>query len=260
MSYRAVRATIGGVPRYMDLLARPPMPTGNVISNGTTWIPARSEDFLTPAGLGDVRAAYPHIAFSPEGTGDGKYLADQTVTVANSMLDIHVHHIGSVDAGAQMYFIPHEQTDSWGWTGGRFAVRFRADTSATTYGGVFFLWPTSDTWAEGEMDFPEGDFGGPLAFNHHQVGANPEVNYASGSSGAGWSNWHTAVTEWVPGTSARYYLDGVLMGEVTTTAQVATTEHFWEFQCGAVDGSADGASDTASGHVQIDWYVIYQAA
>jgi hypothetical protein len=236
-------------------------PTGDVVSNGVTWTPALVEDFTVAAGPGAVRAAYPSMALYPEGSGGGKYLADQTVTVHDSIFDIQVRHIGTVDAGAAMAVLTPDPSGTWiGWTGGRFAFRFRADPSAVGYGGVFQLWPTSNVWGEGEMDFPEGAFDSGINLYHHEVGANPQNNYTVAQGLGSWDPWRVAVIEWVPGVSARYYLDGNLVGEVTNPAQVATTAHNFVVQTAAHTDTADGAPDASTGHFQIDWIVIYQAA
>jgi hypothetical protein len=142
----------------------------------------------------------------------------------------------------------------------RFAFRFRADPSAVGYGGVFQLWPTSNVWGEGEMDFPEGAFDSGINLYHHEVGANPQNNYTVAQGLGSWDPWRVAVIEWVPGVSARYYLDGNLVGEVTNPAQVATTAHNFVVQTAAHTDTADGAPDASTGHFQIDWIVIYQAA
>jgi hypothetical protein len=62
-------------------------------------------------------------------------------------------------------------------TYGRYSVRFKADSAMPGYGGVFQLWPSSQVWAEGEMDFPEGSYEGSLNLYHHRVGSNLEQNY-----------------------------------------------------------------------------------
>ena len=38
---------------------------------------------------------------------------------------------------------------------GRFSVRFRSDP-LPGYKAAWLLWPESDNWNEGEIDFPEG--------------------------------------------------------------------------------------------------------
>ena len=250
-------AQIGGAGAGGGEGARTPMPTGDVVSNGVTWTPVRSEDFTTPAAIGAFRTTYSSVELYVEGSGDGKYLGDQTVSADDSMMDIHCHHIGSVDAGAAVAIL--NPSGDWDWIGGRFAIRFRADASAVGYGSAFQLWPSNDVWAEGEMDFPEGGFDGGINLYHHRVGANPEVNYLVASDLGAWSSWHTAVIEWRPGNSVRYYLDDVLVGQVTDPAQVATTAHHWIIQAASHDATADGAPNSSSGHLQVDWFVAYAA-
>ncbi|HEX8555964.1 MAG TPA: glycoside hydrolase family 16 protein, partial [Sphingomonas sp.] len=122
------------------------------------------------------------------------------------------------------------------------------------YGGVFQLWPSSQVWAEGEMDFPEGSYEGSLNLYHHRVGSNPEQNYLVKSGLGKWTDWHTATIEWLPG-SVTYSLDGVVVAKVTDPAQVASTPHNWVFQTASHTGG--DVPNHVQGHVYIDWVVAY---
>jgi len=235
------------------------MPVGPVVSRGRTWTPVKSEDFDTPVPVGGFRDSEYRDTFSlyPEGSGGGKYRGDRTVSVSGGSMRIDNHRIGDVDAGAAGQFIIAE-SGAWAFTGGRFAIRFRADPNAAGYGTAIQLWPTSEVWGEGEMDFPEGDFGGSINLYHHEVGEHPERNLLVREGLGSWADWHTAVTEWIPGVSVHYYLDGELVGEVTDPAQVPSTDHNFVLQTGPHDGSADGAPDGARGTLEIDWVVVYR--
>lgn len=234
------------------------MPVGNVVSDGKTWVPVMSEDFKTTAGLGQVQNIYKNtFPMYPEGTGNGKYLPNETTTVHDSLLDINVHHVGNVDAGAAGQFI--QQNGEWAYTGGRFSIRFRATGNPEGYGAAFILWPYNQNWSEGEIDFPEGELTSGTNLNQHRVGANPEQKSLMLGNVSNWSDWHTATIEWVPGKTLKYYMDGKIIAQETNPANVPTTMHTWVVQTAAVDESTNGAPDSSNGHLLIDWAVAYQA-
>lgn len=67
------------------------------------------------------------------------------------------------------------------------------------------------------------------------------------------SGWHVATTEWAPG-SVKYFLDNRLVG--TSTTKVSSFPMHWVLQA----ETAYGAVPSTSGHVKIDWAVVYQRA
>lgn len=244
------------------------MPTGNITVGSKTWVPYILQDFNTAVPLGGFsgspqagvsypgNAAYPLLSMYPEASGNGKYLPSKTMSVHDGMLDIYVHDVGTQAAGAAMALT--QPNGNWAYTGGRFSIRFRADISAASYGTAIELWPNSDVWADGEIDFPEGDFGGGINMYQHNVGANPGTNYrAHQNLTADWSAWHIATIEWIVGTSITYYLDGAQFEQITDPTQIATSPHNWVIQT-ASHGGDNTASPTAQGHLQIDWYTIHQ--
>lgn len=234
-----------------------PMPVADVSSNGVTWTPIVKEDFSVAAGLGKFRTTYANdLSCYPDGSGDGKYQVGDTVTATQSMMQVHLHTKNGQAEGAACQVI-NPTTNTTTFTGGRFSVEFRAD-SVAGYGAAFMLFPANNVWSEGEIDFPEGPFDGSFNLFQHQRGAHPEVNLLAQTNLGTWGSWHVATVDWKPGASMHYYLDGKLVGQVTTPSQVPTTPHSWTIQTGATasDGTAPAAS---SGNLQIAWVVAYAA-
>lgn len=238
----------------------PTMPADSVVSNGRTWNVVNSCDFTTDMAKGTAidKQYASAIGFYTDPTGaGGKYSWGKTVTVSNSNLDIYMHNENGQGYGAGLAVT--SKTGEWKWLGGRFSVRFRADASAAGYGSAIMLWPASNVWGDGEIDYPEGDFGGSFNLYQHGLGANAASNYLVKSNLGKWSDWHTTTVEWVPGVSLRYYLDGNLVASVTDPANVATAAHHFIIQA-AVHGSGDNPPPplNSQGHFQIDWVHVAQ--
>lgn len=71
------------------------------------------------------------------------------------------------------------------------------------YGTAFLLWPASDVWAEGEVDYPEMGWGGQIKGYVHKIG-DPSVNAAIIDTTVTTSGWHMATIEWLP-TALRFW-------------------------------------------------------
>jgi beta-glucanase (GH16 family) len=154
--------------------------------------------------------------------------------------------------GAAGAFGSHSPASFCKTTYGRYSIRFKV-TGAGGYGTAMMLWPNSDTWSDGEIDYPEGDFDGTMQIFHHTMDpvkcadGCSETDY-SFNTGVGFREWHTANTEWLPG-KVSYYLDGNLLHTVTTS--VPATGHRMTIQM------APTSAPATSGHFLIDWVAIY---
>jgi beta-glucanase (GH16 family) len=127
---------------------------------------------------------------------------------------------------------------------------------------VAMLWPDSDNWGEGEIDFMEVgelDWGNTVYTNFY-----PRGNTATATPGkpsgfrsnvrADGTGWHVATAEWAPG-SVTYWLDGVKLGTTTSSAVPSTRMHLVIQVETAIGLPVPPAS--AAGHVQVDWIVQY---
>jgi beta-glucanase (GH16 family) len=218
------------------------------VGNLPGWTQVYAEDFTTPATSTQVETTYPHLAVYPDGSGDGKYQAEN-VTVSGGMLQIALHNVGGQGQGGALVVKPGT-SDNWGQTYGRYSARVRADY-LPGFGAAIQLWPSDDVWEHGETDYPEGDFSGTVYGYNHQVGANPEVNNTVINTGKPWQAWHTYTVEWTP-LEMRFYLDDILVDRDGDA--VASTARNWVFQAAE---SGTGTASTTSGFLQVDWVAVW---
>ncbi|WP_420370407.1 glycoside hydrolase family 16 protein [Curtobacterium sp. L1-20] len=211
-------------------------PTGNVGSFKQRFV----ENFSTPANAGGPFARTYAKSWQPypDGTG-GTYWSGRQVRGHDGVLDVV---LDGKHGAAGTFGTP---TGAWSHVGGKFSVRARA-TGGTGNGAAFMLWPTSNRWADGEIDFPEGNFEStPMAFQHSMTPGR-EASTTSTATGVSWRYWHTYSVEWIPGRSVTYLLDGRAIR--TVTRDVPTTPHRYMFQVG---------NWGATGHLYIDWVSSY---
>jgi beta-glucanase (GH16 family) len=217
------------------------------------WKRTFSEDFTTNAALGQFpnSAAYSSKWTAYDGFGDtsknGTYSSSKVLSVAGGLLDMYIHTEGST------HYVAAPGVNGWnGQTYGRYTVRFKAD-AIPGYKTAWLLWPTSDDWNEGEIDFPEGDLDGTIAAFSHcaNVGA-PQNNCAYFSTNAKYTSWHTATTEWTKG-KVSFYLDGALIG--TSTSNIPTKPMRWTLQT-ETELSGTPPPNSSAGHVSVDWVTI----
>jgi beta-glucanase (GH16 family) len=127
------------------------------------------------------------------------------------------------------------------------------------------LWPISENWNEGEIDWPEGNLNGKMypasavkgSYKDGRMTFQPPVRVYSPTDS---SDWHVATTEWTPG-KVKWFWDGVLVSETSVPSGVPTTRFRWTLQAETEVGE-DAAVPTTevAGHLQIDWAVQYAYA
>jgi Glycosyl hydrolases family 16 len=223
-----------------------PLPTGDLPG----WTSVFAEDFTANVAQGSFPGPYAATWMSYHGFADTYRGGDYNqgiISVQNGALDLFLHSRG----GRPQVAAPIPLVDGkWGGqTYGRFSVRFSADPVAG-YKAAWLLWPDSNNWADGEIDFPEGALDGTLWGFHHCVG-RPTSNCHWFDTKVGFTGWHTATIEWSPGRIV-YLLDDVVVGN--TTNRVPTGPMHWVLQT-----ETDHVADTAtSGHVLIDWVTIHR--
>jgi hypothetical protein len=239
------------------------MPKGTVVSGGRTWTQTLAQDFNTPAALGEFAGKYQGWAGydwaedtsrnlgRPMGKR-GLYNSYETVTVKDSVLDVHVH----TKDGQPTVCAITPVTPEYGQLYGRFTVRWRSD-SVPGYKVAWLLWPNSEVWADGEIDFPEGELGGEIQGYSHDTKGNPNANAWVVNTGEASTDWHITTIEWAPGI-LRYIIDGKVY-ETTNASAIPTKPMHWVLQT-ETQLSATPPSPTAQGHVQIDWVAVYKLA
>ncbi|SDT19902.1 Glycosyl hydrolases family 16 [Friedmanniella luteola] len=232
-----------------------PVPTPTPTSG--RWSQSYSQTFDTPAALGQVGAVYGGSMRGYSGfkdtSGKGTYAPDKVLSVSGGVLDYHLHSEGGVPLVAAPVL------DDWnGQTYGRYSVRLRHD-DLPGYKIAFLLWPSSDQWNDGEIDWPEGDLSrgtrmspasavkGSYAASTGTMTFDPPSRVYAPTDASG---WHTATTEWTPGL-VRFLWDDVEVGRTTLPSGVPTSAFRWTLQAEtSISGPAPAA--TVAGHLQID--------
>ncbi len=214
------------------------------------WKRVFADDFTNDVPLGSfLSSEYKNRWMSYDGFGDtsgvGQYAPNKVLSVKDGALDMYLHTENGVPLGAAPVPLVNGQ-----WPGqvyGKFSVRFRAD-SLKNFGNGWLLWPNSNNWDEGELDFAEGALDGTISAYGHCVG-NPRNNCLVAETKERWNEWHTATVEWLP-NAVTFLLDGKVIG---VTKSVPTTKMHMVLQT-ATTGLKPAA--TTAGHVQIDWVTI----
>ncbi|WP_420367114.1 family 16 glycosylhydrolase [Curtobacterium sp. L1-20] len=209
-----------------------PSPTPTVPQHKPTFF----EGFDTPAAAGGQFASTYANAWQPyiEGTS-GKYYSGKLISAHDGVMDVDMDG----EHGAAGVFGPADS--AWAATGGTYSIRAKV-VGGDGNGTSIMLWPTSNIQAEGELNFPEGNFDAHPVVYHHSMIPGHEATFQRIDTGVTWRKWHTYTMVWKPGKSVSYYLDGELLGTITTN--VPTTPHRYTFQIGNVGDP---------GHVLIDW-------
>jgi hypothetical protein len=198
------------------------------------------ENFNTPAAANGVFSKTYAKSWQPypDGTG-GMYYSSTQISAHDGYMDVK---LDGKHGSAGTFGTP---TGAWGHKGGKFIVRAKA-LGGNGNGAAFMLWPSSDKWSDGEIDYPEADFDQKPMLHHHSMTPGQEATTTSMSTGVTWRSWHTYSIDWVPGKSVSYRLDGKVIK--TITKHVPKTAHRYMFQVG---------NWGASGHLCIDWVATY---
>lgn len=237
--------------------------TGMPVGDLPGWRQTGAQDFTAPAAPGHVDDVYGSdisgYAGFADSSGRGTYTPDQVLSVSDGKLDYFLRTAGGSPRVASV--VPFGYA---GQTYGRYSVRFRYD-SMPGYKIAFLLWPVSDNWNHGEIDWPEGSLDGPLYGGSAMRGslAGGEMIFdprKKSYSPDGPGDWHIATTEWTPGKVA-WFWDGQLIGQTADPAGVPNTPMRWTLQAETSDRATGTfpAPETA-GHLQIDWAVQYDYA
>lgn len=231
------------------------MPTGNLPG----WTEVFADNFAKNVPLGSFPAAVSgQWTAYPDGWTDtshhGTYEPSKVVSIQNGVMNLYLHTENGVHmVAAPEPLIPGATGAEGGQLYGRYAMRFRADL-VPGYKTAWLLWPDSENWADGEIDFPEGNLTGTIsAFMHHKGAPTQQDAY---STGATYGQWHTAVVEWTP-QAVTFSLDGMVIGRSTNTASIPSSPMHWVLQT-ETQLSGGAPSNSAAGSVQIDWVTAYR--
>lgn len=232
------------------------LPRGNVTTNGRTWKQSYRQDFTTAATLGTVTKKYPGLGtydgFS-DTTGRGRYAPAKVLSVKNGVLDFALRTEKGQPLVAAVLpdgYAPHRT--------GRVSIRYKT-TKTAGYKFSTILWPSSDNWNEGEIDWPEADLGArprPASAVPGSWSARTGMRFEPGKeafAATDSTGYHVATTEWDKGI-VRFYWDGKLV--TSTTKAVPKTPFRVTLQA---ETTTSGAAIPASavGHVSVDWVAVW---
>lgn len=249
-SYSKGKGPLSVYANYTTTPSGQPMPS--IAPAG--WSRVFSDDFTTDIPSGQFPQATngkwgAYNGFS-DSSGNG-YYNDDILSVSDGSLNMGLKVVDGVAQSAAPS--PHLQTGgSWGGMPyGRYAVRFKVDDGLSGWAAAWLLWSDTNTWAEGEIDFPEGELDGNIKGFNHCVG-NPSQNCQYASTNTPFAGgWYTAVIEWKPG-SLKYILNDSVVLNATTS--VPTASMHWVLQTETAYGKIPVA--TANGAIKIDWVTI----
>lgn len=217
----------------------------------TVWQRVYTQDFSTDTALGQIEKAY---GTAVKGYDDatpttwrngGCWYPSKTLSVHDGLLDTYLHSESGLANGCRFL---SSASVPYGWHGqvyGQFTVRMRADPVAG-YKTAFLLWPESNNWGDGEIDFPEADLTEPVTGAVHRLSpADPNL-FTKVTAATTQTGWHDYTIQWLPG-HVRMLIDGVLQQDFV--ADVPKTPHVWVLQSETAYGAPTPA---ASGHVLVD--------
>ena len=231
-----------------------PLPVGD----RPGWHQVFTDDFSTNVPLGSFPTAVSSkwTAYSgfQDTWGNGTHNPGKVISVNAGLMNMYLHtENGTHLVAAPLPKIAGHASAYDGLTYGRYAVRFRVDQPGNLagYKTAWLLWPDSNTWSDGEIDFPEGNLNGSISeFMHHKGNPQDQEQYHTSTTYGG---WHTAVIEWTP-QSVKFLLDGTVIGNDTNTAVIPTKPMHWVLQ---TETTETGPTNTAAGNLQIDWVSIW---
>ncbi|OII14460.1 hypothetical protein BIU96_11080 [Curtobacterium sp. MCBA15_008] len=229
---------------------------GDVVSNGREWRQSFTEDFTKPAALGQVPSVYPGMGFYDgftDTSGLGTYAPDKVLSVADGNLDFDFHTENGKPLVAAVMpdgYAPH--------TTARVSIRYKT-TTTDGYKFVGMLWPSSDQWNDGEIDWPESLTLGAKPRPASAIPgtyANRSMRYdraAQIPAKTDTTAYHVATTEWDRGI-VRFYWDNELVS--STTSAVPTKPMRVTLQ-GETWTNRGAVPKNASGRVSVDWIAIW---
>jgi hypothetical protein len=231
------------------------VPTGDI--NG--WKLKFSDDFNVDAAEGSFLSTYrnwdAYATGWPDTSRRGMYDTN-ILSVDNGTMNMRLHTGADGKPRAAVPFPlinGRDSNDATNQLYGRYEVRFRADP-VQGYKTAFLLWPKSEVWPrDGEIDFPEGELTDKIYGFMHRQGATSGGDQDWFSTGVGYNDWHTAVTEWTP-NSVKFILDGRVIG--TSTSRIPNTPMHWVLQTETTLGGGEIPA-SASGNVQFDHVKVW---
>ena len=189
-------------------------------------------------------------------SGAGTY-ETKNISVADSCLTLHLATVGGVvEVAAPIPLLPGSDPSKGVWAGqkyGMYSVCFKADAGLRGFKTAWLLWTDSNIWADGEIDFPEGDLGATINGYVHNISGDPSKTVLAVSTDDTYLTWHVATIKWTA-AGVTFILDGKVIGSSTVSPSVPM---HWVIQTETDGGAPD---PLVAGNVYIDWAAIYAPA
>lgn len=235
----------------------PAMPVGDLPPDSlsaTGWTQFLAEDFNTNCAEGSFIATYPGWFGYPDtwsnSPGTSWYNGGNSIRVESGVAKVRYFTDGLGRARTEALEPPNTGNQSYGV----YEVCYRVPSEIPGYKQAFLLWPESDVWGDGEVDYPEANFtsasfvGGFV----HERGSTPQNNaysFESTTPVVG-NQWHVARIVWGE-NQLDFYLNGVLIGSYTSTQHVPVGPHRWVLQteCGDTLPSSSVTGDMEIAYV-----------
>lgn len=238
----------------------PAMPTGNLPADGISssgWTQVVAEDFTTDCAEGQFLTSYPGwFAYPDDWTNSpatSTYNGGNSISVTGGIATIRYFHDGTT---ARSEALEPPNTDAMVY--GVYEVCYRVPTAMPGYKQAFLLWPESDVWGDGEIDYPESGFTDTSTIGGfvHEQGATPQNNAYTFDTGKPTVNneWHVARIVW-GNDRLDFYLDGVLEGTYTSSAHVPDNPHRWVLQ---TEGTSTGPAPSVEGTMEIAYVTAWE--
>ena len=223
------------------------------------WHRVFADDFSQPVPLGDFPEAVKDRWFAYSGGAKdtskaGTYVPAKTVSIANGILNVHLHTEHGVHmVAALLPVVSGANGRNGGLLYGRYMIRIRAD-AVEGYKASMLLWPDSETWPrDGEIDYPEADLGGLIHAYLHFQGATSGGEQAGFVTAKTYQQWHTATLTWLP-HFVQFQLDNQIVGTVTGSIPDTPMHAIIQIETRTIGAPPTNA---AAGNVQLDWVSIY---
>ena len=236
-------------------------PSGENVPHGhlSGWQQIYSDDFPTDVALGDFPQAVSNKwATYHDGwkdtSGQGTYAPSKVISIEDGVMNLYLHtENGRHLVAAPLPKVPGPGGPGAGMRYGKYSIRFRSDY-LPGYKIAWLLWPDSNRWMDGEIDFPEGNLNRKLyAFMHYRQ--QPWNQYALPLPDNAFNTWHTASIEWTP-TEVRFLLDNEIVGRTRDRNKIPNTPMHWVLQ--TETSPYFEVEDHVHGRVQIDWVAAYR--
>lgn len=235
----------------------PAMPVGDLPPDSisaTGWTQFLAEDFDTDCAEGSFIATYPGWFGYPNtwtnSPATSWYNGGDSVRVESGVAKVRYFTDGLGRARTEALEPPNTGDQSYGV----YEICYRIPSAMPGYKQAFLLWPESDVWGDGEVDYPEANFTDTALVGGfvHERGSTPQNNayeFESTTPVVG-NDWHVARIVWGE-DRLDFYLNDVLIGSYTSSVHVPVGPHRWVLQteCGETLPSSSVTGDMEIAYV-----------